>query len=52
MPQMAPLLWLNLMIMFILALLLIFIMNYFILLPTKVYTKKETLFTKEKNWSW
>nr|YP_009231706.1 ATP synthase F0 subunit 8 [Moloha majora]ALZ50224.1 ATPase 8 [Moloha majora] len=52
MPQMAPLMWLYLMIFFIMSLLLFMMMNYFI----KPYQKNEKFIMNyndsEKTWKW
>nr|YP_009406917.1 ATP synthase F0 subunit 8 [Typhlatya pearsei]ASA39440.1 ATP synthase F0 subunit 8 [Typhlatya pearsei] len=52
MPQMAPLLWLNLFIFFSLSLILFFIFNYF--LPPYFKTKPffKHLKFKKLNWKW
>nr|YP_009442874.1 ATP synthase F0 subunit 8 [Typhlatya miravetensis]SCN12522.1 ATP synthase F0 subunit 8 [Typhlatya miravetensis] len=52
MPQMAPLLWLNLFIFFSFSFMLFFILNYFL---TPYSKKKQTSKTKEAkklNWKW
>nr|YP_009107531.1 ATP synthase F0 subunit 8 [Enoplometopus debelius]AIU44728.1 ATP synthase F0 subunit 8 [Enoplometopus debelius] len=52
MPQMAPLMWMNLFFMFLIGFLLFFIMNYF-LKPTsqmKYFPIKKI--QTHKNWSW
>nr|YP_009540727.1 ATP synthase F0 subunit 8 [Pleoticus muelleri]AYQ22920.1 ATP synthase F0 subunit 8 [Pleoticus muelleri] len=52
MPQMAPLLWLNLFIMFSTTFIIFLIINYFIKVPTKI-EKSTTFPTKmEMNWKW
>nr|ARH54932.1 ATP synthase F0 subunit 8 [Cis micans] len=51
MPQMSPLNWLTLMIMFILSLKLFINMNYF----TTLYQPKQSMkknFLIKKNWKW
>nr|QXU57628.1 ATP synthase F0 subunit 8 [Cherax cartalacoolah] len=52
MPQMSPLLWLNLFFMFILGFLLFTILNYFLKLPTKNQMSLTQLFNPEKSWKW
>nr|YP_009511965.1 ATP synthase F0 subunit 8 [Aristaeomorpha foliacea]AXI97892.1 ATP synthase F0 subunit 8 [Aristaeomorpha foliacea] len=52
MPQMAPLLWLNLFVMFSTTFLMFLILNYFIKVPAKI-EKPEVSYTKnEMNWKW
>nr|YP_009407008.1 ATP synthase F0 subunit 8 [Typhlatya consobrina]ASA39544.1 ATP synthase F0 subunit 8 [Typhlatya consobrina] len=52
MPQMAPLLWLNLFIFFCISLLIFFVMNYF--LPPNSKTKPAFKSSKMSslNWKW
>nr|QXU57641.1 ATP synthase F0 subunit 8 [Cherax punctatus] len=52
MPQMSPLLWLNLFFMFILGYILFLILNYFSKPPikTEVLTPQPTF--PEKSWKW
>nr|YP_009235500.1 ATP synthase F0 subunit 8 [Metapenaeopsis dalei]AMD15641.1 ATP synthase F0 subunit 8 [Metapenaeopsis dalei] len=52
MPQMAPLLWLNLFVMFSFTFILFLVLNYFIKVPSKI--EKPSLFMKksEMNWKW
>nr|YP_009116448.1 ATP synthase F0 subunit 8 [Cherax holthuisi]AJD80476.1 ATP synthase F0 subunit 8 [Cherax holthuisi] len=52
MPQMGPLLWLNLFLMFILGYMLFSIINFFSKLPikTETFVHKSTLL--EKFWKW
>nr|YP_009707732.1 ATP synthase F0 subunit 8 [Birgus latro]ASS30705.1 ATP synthase F0 subunit 8 [Birgus latro]QES95349.1 ATP synthase F0 subunit 8 [Birgus latro] len=52
MPQMAPILWLNLTFMFLLTFIIFIIMNYFIKIPSKISPKEETIFISEKTWKW
>nr|QFO87054.1 ATP synthase F0 subunit 8 [Latreillia valida] len=52
MPQMAPLMWLNLMCFFLVSLFFFLMLNYFI----KPYQKNEKILTNyknlEKSWKW
>nr|CDN85586.2 ATP synthase F0 subunit 8 [Cherax destructor] len=52
MPQMSPLLWLNLFFFFILGYALFLTLNYFCINPTKIKTLKIQLVTQEKSWKW
>nr|CDN96555.1 ATP synthase F0 subunit 8 [Cherax quadricarinatus] len=52
MPQMGPLLWLNLFLMFTLGYILFFIMNFFYKLPIKTETFTYTSTILEKPWKW
>nr|YP_009379190.1 ATP synthase F0 subunit 8 [Kiwa tyleri]ARQ27013.1 ATP synthase F0 subunit 8 [Kiwa tyleri] len=52
MPQMAPLLWLNLMLMFLISFILFFIMNYFIYIPSKMESYKKLMNFQNKFWKW
>nr|YP_009406956.1 ATP synthase F0 subunit 8 [Typhlatya mitchelli]ASA39479.1 ATP synthase F0 subunit 8 [Typhlatya mitchelli] len=52
MPQMAPLLWLNLFIFFCSSLILFFIFNYFLPPLTKMKPSPKHQTTKELNWKW
>nr|ALO76752.1 ATP synthase F0 subunit 8 [Acmaeodera sp. RUGACM01] len=51
MPQMAPLNWLILFIVFTLAFLTIILINYFRFLPSPSYWKSRKL-EKKINWKW
>nr|AGA56197.1 ATP synthase F0 subunit 8 [Calocaris macandreae] len=52
MPQLSPLLWLNLLVLFLISLLLFFSLTYFIGLPTTLDLKTRTVFPPQKNWKW
>nr|WHM51813.1 ATP synthase F0 subunit 8 [Stolotermes victoriensis] len=52
MPQMMPLSWLTLMLMFSTAFLLFNTMNYFSLTPTPKKMTTTTVLTKKMNWKW
>nr|UPY81529.1 ATP synthase F0 subunit 8 [Exhyalanthrax sp.] len=53
MPQMAPISWLLLFIMFTMALILFCMMNYFNYLPTSPKsTSTEKIKTNQMNWKW
>nr|ASS30680.1 ATP synthase F0 subunit 8 [Lomis hirta] len=52
MPQMAPLMWLNLMIMFLMSLMLFFIINYFNSTPKTIDSSTLSLQPSEKLWKW
>nr|YP_009112547.1 ATP synthase F0 subunit 8 [Nephrops norvegicus]CEK40197.1 ATP synthase F0 subunit 8 [Nephrops norvegicus] len=52
MPQMAPLLWLNLFFMFLIGFLLFFIMNYFMKSPLKMSPSIELKVQQQKTWKW
>nr|ASS30615.1 ATP synthase F0 subunit 8 [Coenobita perlatus] len=52
MPQMAPILWLNLTIMFLITFVVFIIMNYYISVPEKIDSGSELISVKEKLWSW
>nr|QAX91389.1 ATP synthase F0 subunit 8 [Parastacus brasiliensis] len=52
MPQMGPLLWLNLFFMFLLGLLFFFVINYFNTPPMKMMTSYSFLSMIEKDWKW
>nr|BBM67993.1 ATP synthase F0 subunit 8 [Penaeus semisulcatus] len=52
MPQMAPLLWLNLFLMFSATFVVFIILNYFIKVPTKVEKSTSYLRKPEMNWKW
>ncbi|YP_004221772.1 ATP synthase F0 subunit 8 (mitochondrion) [Macrobrachium nipponense] len=52
MPQMAPLLWLNLYVFFTVVLTLIIISSYFIKTPIKVDSNLTITKTNQANWKW
>nr|CDL72686.1 ATP synthase F0 subunit 8 [Cherax sp. HG-2014b] len=52
MPQMAPLMWLNLFLMFILGYLLFSIISFFFKLPIKTGAFVHKLTLLEKPWKW
>nr|YP_010265390.1 ATP synthase F0 subunit 8 [Dardanus arrosor]UIR97902.1 ATP synthase protein 8 [Dardanus arrosor] len=52
MPQMAPLLWLNLMFMFLFTFGLFIILNYYIYTPLKTEFNKEGIIIEQKHWKW
>nr|YP_009127944.1 ATP synthase F0 subunit 8 [Umalia orientalis]AJF14611.1 ATPase8 [Umalia orientalis] len=52
MPQMAPLLWLNLFFMFIISLILFLSFNYFIKPFNKMDFSDSYLYKPEKHWKW
>nr|QWY25983.1 ATP synthase F0 subunit 8 [Gonocephalum kochi] len=52
MPQMAPLNWLTLMIIFIMILILFNIMNYYSFTKMSKSTQKLSLKTPITNWKW
>nr|YP_010713897.1 ATP synthase F0 subunit 8 [Plesionika ortmanni]QFQ01294.1 ATP synthase F0 subunit 8 [Plesionika sindoi]WDD39117.1 ATP synthase F0 subunit 8 [Plesionika ortmanni] len=52
MPQMAPLLWLNLFGFFSLVFTLFLISNYFIKSPSKMETQFKALSPTKLNWKW
>nr|YP_009512610.1 ATP synthase F0 subunit 8 [Gordonella aff. paravillosa ZS-2018]AXJ93186.1 ATP synthase F0 subunit 8 [Gordonella aff. paravillosa ZS-2018] len=52
MPQMAPLLWLNLFFMFSMTFLMFLIINFFIKVPTKIEKSPASLVKTEMNWKW
>nr|AGA56221.1 ATP synthase F0 subunit 8 [Neaxius acanthus] len=52
MPQMAPLLWLNLMVMFLIGYFLFYSMTYFIKIPIKPSSSKFSIKIMQKNWMW
>ncbi|YP_001382110.1 ATP synthase F0 subunit 8 (mitochondrion) [Penaeus chinensis] len=52
MPQMAPLLWLNLFIMFSATFIMFIILNYFIKVPSKIEAPSTQLQKTEMNWKW
>nr|AFU53073.1 ATP synthase subunit 8 [Macrobrachium rosenbergii] len=52
MPQMAPLLWLNLYLFFTGMLALIIISSYFIKTPIKIDSHLTPMKTNQANWKW
>nr|YP_008238983.1 ATP synthase F0 subunit 8 [Palinurellus wieneckii]AGN95854.1 ATP synthase F0 subunit 8 [Palinurellus wieneckii] len=52
MPQMSPMLWLNLFIMFLISLACFTILNYFIFCPQKMTTDSMPTKSVEKSWKW
>nr|YP_009159606.1 ATP synthase F0 subunit 8 [Metanephrops thomsoni]AKQ49240.1 ATP synthase F0 subunit 8 [Metanephrops thomsoni] len=52
MPQMAPLLWLNLFFMFLIGFILFFIMNYFMKMPLKIDPSSGPKPQLQKTWKW
>nr|YP_008758513.1 ATP synthase F0 subunit 8 [Sagmariasus verreauxi]BAO02869.1 ATP synthase F0 subunit 8 [Sagmariasus verreauxi] len=52
MPQMSPLLWLNLFIMFLVSLVCFIVMNYFICPADKIAQPSIDKKTSEKPWKW
>nr|QUL61640.1 ATP synthase F0 subunit 8 [Coenobita rugosus] len=52
MPQMAPILWLNLVIMFLVTFVVFIVMNYYISVPKKIDSSSEIISIKEKAWKW
>nr|QFK69673.1 ATP synthase F0 subunit 8 [Parapenaeopsis tenella] len=52
MPQMAPLLWLNLFIMFSVTFIVFLILNYFIKVPSKISKSPLPSQKQEMNWKW
>nr|ASS30654.1 ATP synthase F0 subunit 8 [Gastroptychus investigatoris] len=52
MPQMAPLLWFNLMLMFLVCFMLFITMNYFMFKYSQISTPKSDYMNEEKNWKW
>nr|YP_009512584.1 ATP synthase F0 subunit 8 [Gennadas parvus]AXJ93151.1 ATP synthase F0 subunit 8 [Gennadas parvus] len=52
MPQMAPLLWLNLFVMFSATFIIFLILNYFIKVPSKIESAPFFVPTKQINWKW
>nr|ANU83232.1 ATP synthase F0 subunit 8 [Teleogryllus emma]UBU97819.1 ATP synthase F0 subunit 8 [Teleogryllus emma] len=51
MPQMAPMMWMSLMIFFIMTLMIIMTMNYFLIQPT-LMSKKLYFKINSTNWKW
>nr|UXD79080.1 ATP synthase F0 subunit 8 [Stolotermes victoriensis] len=52
MPQMMPLSWLTLMLMFSVSLMLFNTMNYFSFSPNAQQMSTKTMLTKKMNWKW
>nr|YP_009671882.1 ATP synthase F0 subunit 8 [Axianassa australis]QCX31742.1 ATP synthase F0 subunit 8 [Axianassa australis] len=52
MPQMAPLMWLYLLLFFILCFIVFIIMNYFSSIPPKMDTSPLQHHTTAKTWKW
>nr|AUN45065.1 ATP synthase F0 subunit 8 [Aegla aff. longirostri MHT-2018] len=52
MPQMAPLMWFNLMLMFLISLTIFFIVNYFNSIPSKMNKQGKSILMMEKIWKW
>nr|YP_010835953.1 ATP synthase F0 subunit 8 [Rhopalopsole subnigra]WGC89472.1 ATP synthase F0 subunit 8 [Rhopalopsole subnigra] len=52
MPQMAPISWLTLFIMFSLILLIFNFVNYFIFLPTAPKSSHTQILSPTMNWKW
>nr|YP_009186421.1 ATP synthase F0 subunit 8 [Panulirus versicolor]AGA56067.1 ATP synthase F0 subunit 8 [Panulirus versicolor] len=52
MPQMSPLMWFNLFIMFLLSLALFTVFNYFIFPPRKISIFPQQPKQVQKNWKW
>nr|YP_009526856.1 ATP synthase F0 subunit 8 [Panulirus argus]AYA51666.1 ATP synthase F0 subunit 8 [Panulirus argus] len=52
MPQMGPMLWLNLFILFSFSLMCFIVLNYFILSPQKGVASSKQDQEKEKIWKW
>nr|YP_009107273.1 ATP synthase F0 subunit 8 [Petrolisthes haswelli]CEH11276.1 ATP synthase F0 subunit 8 [Petrolisthes haswelli] len=52
MPQMAPTLWLNLLIMFSIALIFFISVNYFFKSFSKNSKLPQVISTPKKNWKW
>nr|YP_010470979.1 ATP synthase F0 subunit 8 [Allogalathea elegans]UVF62808.1 ATP synthase F0 subunit 8 [Allogalathea elegans] len=52
MPQMAPMMWVNLMIMTLISFICFMIINYFIFLPKKKSSNLENFIPMEKTWKW
>nr|YP_009172402.1 ATP synthase F0 subunit 8 [Nepa hoffmanni]ALG35802.1 ATP synthase F0 subunit 8 [Nepa hoffmanni] len=52
MPQMAPLWWTTLSIMFITMLMIMAALSYFIYLSSPVKAKNKTITKTENNWLW
>nr|ASR18881.1 ATP synthase F0 subunit 8 [Metapenaeus dobsoni] len=52
MPQMAPLLWLNLYLVFSLTFILFLVINYFVKVPSKVEKFSDPIKKQEMAWKW
>nr|UPX88301.1 ATP synthase F0 subunit 8 [Astacus leptodactylus]WRI60327.1 ATP synthase F0 subunit 8 [Astacus leptodactylus] len=52
MPQMSPILWMNLFIMFLLSLILVLTVQYFLSVYLKLDLDKESYYKEEKIWKW
>nr|NP_694522.1 ATP synthase F0 subunit 8 [Panulirus japonicus]BAC16319.1 ATPase subunit 8 [Panulirus japonicus] len=52
MPQMGPMLWLNLFILFLFSLICFIVLNYFIFSPQKVEVSSKEVQDTEKIWKW
>nr|YP_009922388.1 ATP synthase F0 subunit 8 [Coenobita brevimanus]ASS30602.1 ATP synthase F0 subunit 8 [Coenobita brevimanus]QNA48312.1 ATP synthase protein 8 [Coenobita brevimanus]QUL61627.1 ATP synthase F0 subunit 8 [Coenobita brevimanus] len=52
MPQMAPILWLNLVIMFLITFIVFIVMNYYISVPKKIESSSAEIGIVEKIWKW
>nr|URX52997.1 ATP synthase F0 subunit 8 [Glyptotermes sp. 8 AB-2022a]URX53010.1 ATP synthase F0 subunit 8 [Glyptotermes sp. 8 AB-2022a] len=52
MPQMMPLSWITLFIMFSTALIIFSTMNYYSYIPKTKTTKMNKIITKKLNWKW
>nr|YP_007317354.1 ATP synthase F0 subunit 8 [Upogebia pusilla]AGA56131.1 ATP synthase F0 subunit 8 [Upogebia pusilla] len=52
MPQMEPLLWLNLFIMFLISFSVYFIMNYYMKSPSKISGGVPKFSSPSKTWTW
>nr|YP_010515278.1 ATP synthase F0 subunit 8 [Emerita talpoida]UXL87264.1 ATP synthase F0 subunit 8 [Emerita talpoida] len=52
MPQMAPILWLNMMFIFIMTFMVVMIINYYMSSPQKMSSMSYNLTIKQYNWSW
>nr|YP_009159467.1 ATP synthase F0 subunit 8 [Paratya australiensis]AKQ09512.1 ATP synthase F0 subunit 8 [Paratya australiensis] len=52
MPQMAPLLWLNLFIFFSISFMFFLILNYFLKTPHKMESPSSDVMSPNLNWKW
>nr|YP_009564003.1 ATP synthase F0 subunit 8 [Gebiacantha plantae]QAX91353.1 ATP synthase F0 subunit 8 [Gebiacantha plantae] len=52
MPQMEPLMWLNLFFMFLISFSVYFIMNYYVKLPSKISSSSLKIMSPSKDWTW
>nr|YP_010520597.1 ATP synthase F0 subunit 8 [Coenobita clypeatus]UXP76993.1 ATP synthase F0 subunit 8 [Coenobita clypeatus] len=52
MPQMAPILWLNLAVMFLVTFIVFIVMNYYIMVPKKIGFGEQSKKIEEKVWMW